>query len=101
MSAIELVIQHTERVGELSVSKIDAARSELAALRATVEAQARKLEEARKAIERCAAYIGSIDHGENTKSYMMCDAWLAANAPTPQTQPEQYIAVDDDRMFDE
>ncbi len=34
MNNIELVIEHAERVGELSVSKIDKARSDLSALRA-------------------------------------------------------------------
>lgn len=49
----------------------------------TIAQQAAQLEQARKVIERCSAYIGSIDHGQNTKSYMMCDEWLSSN-PAPQ-----------------
>lgn len=63
-------------------------RAELAQLRAQaarVTALEAALREAQNVIERCSAYIGSIDHGENTKSYMMCDAWLRKH--TPQAQP--------------
>lgn len=45
MSALDLIIEHAERVGELSVTKIDAARAELAQLRAQATVSKRRLED--------------------------------------------------------
>lgn len=71
----------TEHEMYCPVCRCDAQAARMTALEASVE-------QAREVITRCSTYIGSIDHGENTKSYMMCDAWLAAH-PAPQAEQEK------------
>jgi hypothetical protein len=72
MSAIEEALSEVWETSSETLA--EAARAELAALRATIEAQARQLEQARKLIE----YVMP-----SVEPYMVTRlrAWLAANAP--------------------
>lgn len=63
----------------------ETARAELAALRATVEAQARRLEEAREFAEFVA---DQLRYDKDHYLYINADAWLATNAPA-QAEKEQ------------
>lgn len=73
----------------------ETARAELAALRATVEAQARRLEEARELINQSLSDVQGITNMNDDKTIdQMLDhlswslaAWLATNAP--QAEQEQ------------
>jgi chromosome segregation ATPase len=87
MSAIENVIKHAERVGELSVSKIDAARAELSALRARVADLTDDNREAHEAIETLRAECKRLA-GDNDRLRIALKDALSINTTDGMTASE-------------